>query len=491
GRRQYRQHLQPRSRGDLRRRDAGRREAVRAAPQRSEAPGLQTRRRRLPHRARRAHRNGGRVWCRRRIRPAQTGSGVKRLGVIGSMVWDTIYGRDPAQPAVEEWGGISYSLAALDATLRDDWQIVPLIKVGRDLAPRAAEFLGTLHHVAPGARFVEVPAANNRVTLRYYQRERRCEQMSGGVPPWTWPELGPQVTDLDALYVNFISGYEMDLETAQLLRRGFPRFLYADLHSLFLGKEPDGTRVPRPLPDAPAWFGCFDTVQLNSDEMEQLGPDPLAVAAGALARGCHTLVVTLGPRGAAYFTGDPVRTALIPAEGTPLPDGDPTGCGDVLGATVAASLIAGAGLEAALRLGTRMGARNVSHRGASGPRAGFFREAAELFEIHGKVPRVKAAEESDVLLPVTPVRAAEDVHAVVSNIQQRASAILASELGLDPKATMGFAMALSEACQNIVEHAGTGGWVAVQAYHWRRKLARRVVVIAVADAGVGFRHSLE
>ncbi|HXL34207.1 MAG TPA: carbohydrate kinase family protein [Gemmatimonadales bacterium] len=293
---------------------------------------------------------------------------MKRLGVIGSMVWDTIYGRDPAQPAVEEWGGIAYSLAACDATLGDAWQIVPLIKVGRDLAPRAAEFLGTLHHVAPGARFVEVPAANNRVTLRYYQRERRCEQMSGGVPPWTWPELGAQVTDLDALYVNFISGYEMDLETAQLLRRGFRRFLYADLHSLFLGKEPDGTRVPRSLPDAPAWFGCFDTAQLNAEEMEQLGPDPLAVAAGALARGCGTLVVTLGARGAAYFTGDPVRTELIPAEGLPLPEGDPTGCGDVLGATVAASLVAGASLEDALRLGTRMGARNVTHRGATGLR---------------------------------------------------------------------------------------------------------------------------
>src|SRR5213596_1815310 len=124
-------------------------------------------------------------------------------------------------------------------------------------------------------------------------------------------------------------------------------------------------------------------------------------------------------------------------------------------------------------------------------RAGFFREAADLFEVHGKVPKVKVAVESEVLLPVTPVRAAEDVHAVVSTIQQRASAILSSELGLDPKATMGFAMALSESCQNIVEHAGTGGWVAVQAYNWRRKLARRVVVIAVADAGVEFRHSLE
>ena len=124
-------------------------------------------------------------------------------------------------------------------------------------------------------------------------------------------------------------------------------------------------------------------------------------------------------------------------------------------------------------------------------RAGFFRAAADLFEVHGKVPKTSPATQSEVLLPVTAVRAAADVHEVVSNIQQRASAILATELGLDPKATMGFAMALSEACQNIVEHAGTGGWVAVQSYHWRRRLGRQVVVIAVADAGVGFRHSLE
>ena len=124
-------------------------------------------------------------------------------------------------------------------------------------------------------------------------------------------------------------------------------------------------------------------------------------------------------------------------------------------------------------------------------RAGFFAAAKDLFEIHGRVPRAKPAADSEVLLPVTAVRAADDVHEVVGRIQQRATAILSSELGIDPKATMGFAMALSEACQNIVEHAGTGGWVAVQSYHWRRRLARRVVVIAVADAGMGFRASLE
>ena len=80
---------------------------------------------------------------------------------------------------------------------------------------------------------------------------------------------------------------------------------------------------------------------------------------------------------------------------------------------------------------------------------------------------------------------------LVGRIQEGAARILSGELGLEAKATMGFAMALSEACQNIVEHAGTGGWVAVQAYNYRRRLGRRVAVIAVSDCGLGFRRSLE
>jgi hypothetical protein len=293
---------------------------------------------------------------------------VKRLGVVGTMVWDTIHGRDPARPAIEEWGGIAYALAALDAALGDEWQIVPLIKMGRDLAPRAAAFLRDVRHVAPGARFIEVPQPNNRVTLRYLSTERRCEQLSGGVPGWTWPELGPLVRDLDALYVNFIAGWEMTLEAAQMLRRGFSGPLYADLHSLFLGRTPDGTRVLQPLPESDSWFASFDTVQLNEDEFAQLGPDPLVAAAAALAAGCRVLIVTLGDRGAAYFTGSPIRTARIPAPALGARDADPTGCGDVFGAVTCAHLLRGAPLEAAIAEGTRLATRNVSHRGASGLR---------------------------------------------------------------------------------------------------------------------------
>jgi hypothetical protein len=312
------------------------------------------------------------------------GSGVPRVGILGSLVWDLIYGRDPASAPVEEWGGIAYALAGLDASVGAGWEIVPLIKVGQDLAGKAQEFLRGLEHLAPGARCVEVPAPNNRVVLHYYSSERRTERMAGGVPGWTWAELGPMVRDLDAIYLNFISGFELTLGTAQALRRGFDGPIYADLHSLFLGMQHDGMRVPRPLREAASWMGCFDVVQLNEDEMKQLSPDPLSLAVDAIGEGVSLLVVTLAAKGSAYvaapgFDGwrdapatrrpavpsfSTLRSALVQAPAIEVLD--PTGCGDVFGAAAAARLFAGDAVEDALRHATTMAGRNAAYRGAGG-----------------------------------------------------------------------------------------------------------------------------
>ena len=124
-------------------------------------------------------------------------------------------------------------------------------------------------------------------------------------------------------------------------------------------------------------------------------------------------------------------------------------------------------------------------------RTGFFKQAEELFEIHGSLPRGRPQAESNVLLEITSVSKSADVHEVVDRIQQRAQQILARELNIDAQASVRFVMTLSEVCQNVVEHAGRGGWVAVQTYRWQRRLGRRVVQIAVCDAGIGFRRSLE
>jgi sugar/nucleoside kinase (ribokinase family) len=184
------------------------------------------------------------------------------------------------------------------------------------------------------------------------------------------------VADLDALYVNFISGFEMCLGTAEALRQGFSGPIYADLHSLFLGMGADGIRMLRPLPNAPAWFAFFDMIQLNEEEMLQLGPDPLPIAADALGAGVSLLNVTVGARGVVYFaqpgfdrigsrgeSGGAVRTARLAPPATNATD--TTGCGDVFGATCFGRLLAGDDMLAALAAANRAAARNATFRGAS------------------------------------------------------------------------------------------------------------------------------
>lgn len=315
-----------------------------------------------------------------------------RLGVLGTMVWDLIHARDGRAEPIEEWGGISYAVAAAVAAAPADVTVVPLIRVGSDLAESAFRFLRSMPSLdlEAGIRVVDEP--NNRVELRYFDRERRCEQLTGGIGPWQWAELEPIVADLDALYINFISGFELDLATAMTLRARFAGPIYADLHSLMLDVGPGGLREPRPLEAWREWLRCFDAVQVNEDELALLAHawgDPWLFAAEAVGEEPRLLLVTLGERGAAYIaTADlsddprtwqrspvllpgamtaagPVHTERVPAELRPR-EGDPTGCGDVWGASFFCALLGRRGLDGAMRQANAAAARNVEHRGATG-----------------------------------------------------------------------------------------------------------------------------
>jgi sugar/nucleoside kinase (ribokinase family) len=311
-----------------------------------------------------------------------------RIGALGTLVWDTIQARDARVHPVEEWGGMSYALAALDASLPPTWEIVPIVRIGRDLSESALRHLRELPRMDLEAGVRVVPDPNNRVELRYQDGDRRTERLTGGVSPWSWPELAPVVRSCDALYVNFVSGHELELDTARALRAGFDGPSYADLHSLFLGTGPRGLRVPRELPSSGAWLRCFDAVQMNEVEFELLGRawgDPWQLAADVVGQELKVVLVTLGSRGAAYVAGPgfqadpsgwaatrhtvgvagPTVSGRVPVSGGAL-DGDPTGCGDVWGATLFARLLAGDSLEAAMATANLRAARNVTHRGARG-----------------------------------------------------------------------------------------------------------------------------
>ena len=126
-------------------------------------------------------------------------------------------------------------------------------------------------------------------------------------------------------------------------------------------------------------------------------------------------------------------------------------------------------------------------------RMDFFKFAERYFILEPLNPQLSEkysrSSYSDVLLEITPIEKSDDIHFLVGRVKDRSHAILAMHLNYDESAINGFIVALSEVCQNIIEHSEYKGFVGVQKYHFQN-LNKNVVKIAVMDIGIGFRRSL-
>ena len=305
---------------------------------------------------------------------------MKTIGVLGTFVWDEIWhpALGPAQP-LTQWGGLTYSLSAFGAADPSGTLIHPLARVGSDLADAAFRFVSQLPCIGSTRGLKVVDEPNNRVELRYQDQADRLERLTGGVAGWELDDLLPLVGQLDALYLNFLAGNELDLSTAVALRAAVEIPIYADLHSLFLGPPGDGARQPRRLDDWECWLSCFDIVQMNETELGLLGsarPDPFALLPDLPGFGPKIVLITHGAGGAtaAVRTGGTgilsdgetqSEVEIIHFPLGELVDGDPTGCGDVWGSVCFCGLIEGRSLEAAVQrahaaAGAKMKVREIN-----------------------------------------------------------------------------------------------------------------------------------
>lgn len=119
---------------------------------------------------------------------------------------------------------------------------------------------------------------------------------------------------------------------------------------------------------------------------------------------------------------------------------------------------------------------------------GFWQAAQGIFDTGAAPPRIFGPH--DALLQITPIRSHQDVHTVVERVRERAASILEKRLHYPKPAVIQFSVMLSEVCQNITEHSDADGWVCAQTYHYRHRLGREVLMLAVMDVGVGFQGSL-
>ena len=124
-------------------------------------------------------------------------------------------------------------------------------------------------------------------------------------------------------------------------------------------------------------------------------------------------------------------------------------------------------------------------------RMDFFKFTDSIFTIEShSYSTIRSVGYSDVLLEITSIEKSDDIHAIVDKVMERAHTILTTHLNYDENAIHNFVVALSEVCQNIIEHSQTTGLVGIQKYYFQKILGKNVVKIAVMDLGIGFKISL-
>lgn len=287
----------------------------------------------------------------------EPGAGLgQRVAVVGTFNADRLLLRsEHGEPELRsEAGGLAYSLKAL-SRLRPDWRLAPVAW----LAEEQVELFRPLVD-QPGidpSGVLSVPGPGNEVCLDCTQ-ECKPELATLRYPPLQEADLLPAL-ESPRLLLNCTSGRDVDATGWETFRRQWrqrhPRgWLQMDWHSLSLDWVAGRPRRLRRVPGAFNWVRDLDLLQLTLTECGSLvgrGPRSLEEAVDLAFRlrqtGCRRVVISDGPRGFLFVDGHSARRQ--PA--WPVPRlVDTTGCGDVLGAALLATLSDGWPVERALAL---------------------------------------------------------------------------------------------------------------------------------------------
>lgn len=278
------------------------------------------------------------------------------VAVVGTFNVDLLLQASSSGRSLErrEAGGLAYSVKALGA-LRPSWTLKPVAYMGED---HASLFHSLLN--AHGARLDGLfpwPGPGNEVCLDC-RVEEKPERAMLRCPPLDAVRL-ESLLDCSRVLLNCTSGRDVEPEAWAAVKRAWrgrhPRgWLQMDWHSLSLDWEAGRPRRLRRVPDAFRWLEDLDLVQLTLQECGSLvgrAPKRLEEAVDLALRmrgaGCRRVVVSDGSRGFLFVDAQgPRRQAAWPVDGVE----DTTGCGDVLGASLLATLGAGWPVEEALPL---------------------------------------------------------------------------------------------------------------------------------------------
>ncbi len=287
--------------------------------------------------------------------------------VLGHLCLDVIHPVDG--PAIESYGGIFYSVAALSTLLEPRDRVSPVFGVHRAEHAALIETLSRFPNVDTSGIF-PFDGPTNRVHLYYRPGGTRTEcsrDISAPIPL----ERIRRSLDVDAILVNMVSGSDLTLETLDAVRmavRGSKTPMHFDFHSLTLGVTDTHERRRRPVEEWRRWAFMVDTLQLNEEEIAGLPMEPMTeqqTAGHLLTLGVKGVLVTRGSRGVGVYRNDQKHVVRTDIPGIAVRgEGEPTGCGDVFGAAFVVRYVRTGDLLASAEFANRVAAAKARLRGA-------------------------------------------------------------------------------------------------------------------------------
>ena len=271
-----------------------------------------------------------------------------RIGILGQPCIDEniLAGQSDVRRSL---GGILYSFAAMERLMQDSNDtFVPISWLPVPDVPIISELTDRFQQMDRSTGFWSSASHTNQVQLVYRDDGSRTEHCTHILPPLTERELTSEpLESLDGLFINMISGYDVDIDVLEsaLQRTSRKPFVHLDIHALALGtlsqkaaSDPYGAgREPRGVKEWKRWLAIADSVQMNELEVRWLA-DPEIQGEDQLLQyiryskefpRLRFLVLTRAERGATlYDWRDLMVYNVVPQ---PVKAIDTTGSGDVFG----------------------------------------------------------------------------------------------------------------------------------------------------------------
>lgn len=261
-----------------------------------------------------------------------------KILIIGHSVVDHI--NDEIKP-----GGIYYSVSGLYNFKNEEDEISLLTSYSEESLIHF-QYLYSKINIELSRKVEKVPS----VYLKIHKDKEREECYSNLTDKlYINPEIN--FNNYDGIYINMVSGFDINLENLKLIRANYKGLIYFDVHTFSRGLDENNNRYFRKIPNAGEWISNIDILQTNENEIFTLSDKTNLnkIISEIFNYGIKLLIITKGEKGVSIYYEENSIIKSVSENAIKVNTVNPVGCGDIFGAVFFYSYIKSGNFEAALK----------------------------------------------------------------------------------------------------------------------------------------------